>query len=48
MNKEKTDYVKSWLFRYGEDYSVIQSLSNSGVQFYASTITEADILTKLP
>jgi HEPN domain-containing protein len=38
MNKEKTEYIKNWLFRANEDIAVIKNLIESGVEFYTSTI----------
>jgi HEPN domain-containing protein len=38
MNKEKSEYIKNWLFRANEDIAVIKNLIESGVEYYTSTI----------
>lgn len=38
MTKDQNDYLKNWLFRAYEDIAVIDSLFESGPEFYASTI----------
>jgi len=38
MTKDQNDYLKNWLFRANEDIAVIDSLFESGPEFYASTI----------
>jgi HEPN domain-containing protein len=38
MNGEKREYIKNWLFRANEDISVINSLVDSGIENYTSTI----------
>jgi hypothetical protein len=38
MNKEKSEYLKNWLFRANEDIAVIDSLEDSGAEKYTSTI----------
>jgi len=38
MTKDQNDYLKNWLFRANEDIAVIENLSGSGPELYASTI----------
>ena len=38
MNQEKAEYIRNWLFRAREDIAVMNRLSDSGVEFYTSTI----------
>jgi HEPN domain-containing protein len=38
MTKDQKNYLKNWLFRANEDIAVIENLSESGIEFYASTI----------
>lgn len=38
MREEKLDYIRNWIFRAREDFSVIESLEKSGLEFYTSTI----------
>ena len=38
MTQDKREYLKNWLIRAKEDYSVIESLVDSGIEFYTSTI----------
>ena len=38
MTKDKTEYIKNWLFRANEDIAVITSLVNAGVEDYTSSI----------
>ena len=38
MTQDKREYLKNWLIRAKEDYSVIGSLVDSGIEFYTSTI----------
>ena len=38
MNKEKSEYIKNWLFRANEDISVIQTLASLNLEYYTSTI----------
>jgi len=38
MTKEKSEYIKNWLFRANEDISVIESLAGINFGFYTSTI----------
>ena len=38
MTKEQDDYLRSWLLLANEDIAVIESLSESGLEFYARTI----------
>lgn len=38
MIQAKKEYIRNWLFRAKEDFSVIESLANSGIEFYTSTI----------
>lgn len=38
MTKDKTEYIKNWLFRANEDIAVIASLVNSGAKYYTSSI----------
>ncbi len=38
MTKEKSEYIKNWLFRANEDISVIESLSSINFEYYTSTI----------
>ena len=38
MNQEKADHIENWLYRAREDISVVKSLSDSGIEFYTSTI----------
>ncbi len=38
MTKEKTEYIKNWLFRANEDIAVIESLANLDLDYYTSTI----------
>jgi len=38
MNPEKSEYIRNWLFRANEDIAVINSLIESGIQYYTSSI----------
>jgi HEPN domain-containing protein len=38
MTKDKSEYIRNWLFRANEDIAVIQSLSNTNIEYYTSTI----------
>lgn len=38
MTKDQKNYLKNWPFRANEDIAVIENLSESGIEFYASTI----------
>jgi HEPN domain-containing protein len=38
MTTDKLEYIRNWLFRASEDIAVIQSLSNTNIEFYTSTI----------
>ena len=38
MTQDKREYLKNWLIRAKEDHSVIESLVDSGIEFYTSTI----------
>ena len=38
MTKEKSEYIKNWLFRANEDIAVIESLAGINFEFYTSTI----------
>lgn len=38
MNQDKADYIENWLFKAREDISVMKRLSDSGIEFYTSTI----------
>ncbi len=38
MTKEKSEYIKNWLFRANEDIAVIESLASLNFEFYTSTI----------
>lgn len=38
MNQEKAEYIENWLFRAREDVAVMNRLSDSGIEFYTSTI----------
>ncbi len=38
MREEKLEYIRNWIFRAREDFSVIESLEKSGLEFYTSTI----------
>ena len=38
MSEEKLEYIRNWVFRAREDFSVIESLEKSGLEFYTSTI----------
>jgi HEPN domain-containing protein len=38
MTKDKTEYIKNWLFRANEDIAVIKSLVAAGVEYYTSSI----------
>ena len=38
MTQDKREYLKNWLIRAKEDHSVIESLVDSGIKFYTSTI----------
>ena len=38
MKKEKSEYIKNWLFRANEDIAVIESLAGINFEFYTSTI----------
>ena len=38
MTKEKSEYIKNWLFRANEDISVIESLASINFEYYTSTI----------
>lgn len=38
MTKDQNDYLKNWLFRANEDIAVIENLSDSGPELYASSI----------
>jgi len=38
MTKDKSEYIKNWLFRANEDIAVIESLSGLDLEYYTSTI----------
>jgi len=38
MTKDQNDYLKNWLFRANKDIAVIENLSGSEPELYASTI----------
>jgi HEPN domain-containing protein len=38
MTKDKSDYIKNWLFRANEDVAVMDSLVKSGAEYYTSSI----------
>lgn len=38
MNQDKADHIENWMFRAKEDISVMKRLSDSGIEFYTSTI----------
>ncbi|MCF8381903.1 MAG: HEPN domain-containing protein [Bacteroidales bacterium] len=38
MTKDKSEYIKNWLFRANEDIAVIKSLSGLDLEYYTSTI----------
>lgn len=38
MTKDKSEYIRNWLFRANEDIAVIQSLSGTNLEYYACTI----------
>lgn len=38
MTKEKSEYIKNWLFRANEDIAVIESLASINFEFYTNTI----------
>ena len=38
MTRDKSDYIKNWLFRADEDIAVINNLIRSGTTNYTSTI----------
>lgn len=38
MTKDKAEYINNWLFRANEDIAVIESLVNTGVEYYTSSI----------
>jgi HEPN domain-containing protein len=38
MTKDKSEYIKNWLFRANEDIAVIKSLVNAGTEYYTSSI----------
>ena len=38
MTLTKSEYIKNWLFKANEDIAVIESLVNSGTEYYTSTI----------
>ena len=38
MTRDKTEYIKNWLYRANEDIAVIKSLVNAGVEYYTSSI----------
>lgn len=38
MNKDKTEYIRNWLFRTNEDIAVMKNLVESGARDYTSAI----------
>ena len=38
MTKEKSEYIKNWIFRANEDIAVIESLASQNLEYYSSTI----------
>jgi len=38
MNKDKKEYIKSWLYRAKEDLAALNKLAESEMEFYTSTI----------
>lgn len=38
MNRVKEEYIRNWLYRAREDMAVMESLVNSGIESFTSTI----------